>query len=199
MDRSGRSAFQPVSFAALVLGLLSALVPAGGLPQSDSGPLEKETVALRVLEPPLPAHAARARHVHGVLVVRIHGNWYRGYGTFATDREAYPWLAFTAISLASLDGLTEAQQRAHEAAQVQATEATVGEAVPWSLDGAAGSVTTLDEGTSTSGRTCREFRQEIAVGGDLERAYGTACLQDDGAWEVVATSPEPVVPERRLP
>lgn len=197
MHRSGRSAIQAGSprrqsrLKASVFGSIMILWPAAARPETVPRPLEEETVSMRVLPLPLPVHAARARHVHGVLVVRRHGHWYHGYGAFETDREAYPWLAFTAISLKSLDRLTEAQQRAHEAAQVAATDAPVGEAVPWRLDGAAGSVTTLGEGTSTSGRTCREFRQEITVDGSRERAYGTACVQDDGAWEVVATSPDP--------
>lgn len=32
---------------------------------------------------------------------------------------------------------------------------------------------------------CREFTQVINVGGYLQNAYGTACLQPDGSWEVV--------------
>lgn len=192
MHRSGRSAHHPASYReAFALGVLLVLCSLPALAQTVSAPLAEETVSLRVLPPPLPALAARARHVHGVLVVRRFGNWYHGYGAFETDREAYPWLAFTAISMKALDKLTEAQQRAHEAAQVAACDAPIGKAASWSLDGASGSVTALGEGTSTSGRTCREFRQEIVAGGARERAYGTGCMQDDGAWEIVATSPEP--------
>lgn len=45
----------------------------------------------------------------------------------------------------------------------------------------------LRDGTSVAGRYCREFQQTVMIGGRSESAYGTACLQPDGAWEVVST------------
>jgi surface antigen len=33
------------------------------------------------------------------------------------------------------------------------------------------------------GSYCREWQGRITVGGRLEQAYGTACLQPDGSWE----------------
>ncbi len=36
-----------------------------------------------------------------------------------------------------------------------------------------------------SGRYCREYRTEVRVGGSFEQAYGTACRQPDGSWEIV--------------
>jgi len=146
------------------------------------GPVHRGPNAVVVV----PAH--RVRHYRNVVVVRPHGHWYRGYGPFMADDAAYKWLAFTAISLKALDLLNEAQERAHEAAQVRATTAAVGETIVWTLGSAAGSVTTVREGTSTTGRQCREFQQTVTIGGKSEQAYGTACLQADGAWEVVATS-----------
>jgi len=35
------------------------------------------------------------------------------------------------------------------------------------------------------GRYCREFQQTVRVGGQTERAYGTACRQPDGSWEIM--------------
>jgi len=134
----------------------------------------------------VPTH--RVRHYRNVVVVRPHGHWYPGYGHYRADDAAYRWLAFTAISLKALDMLNEAQERAHEAAQVRATTAAVGETIVWNQAGAAGSVTAVREGTSTIGRTCREFQQTVTIGGRTEQAYGTACLQADGAWEVVAVN-----------
>jgi surface antigen len=32
---------------------------------------------------------------------------------------------------------------------------------------------------------CREFQQTIIVGGKPQQAYGTACRQPDGAWQIV--------------
>lgn len=34
---------------------------------------------------------------------------------------------------------------------------------------------------------CREYTKTIRVGGQMESGYGTACLQPDGAWEIVST------------
>ncbi len=134
----------------------------------------------------VPAH--RMRQYHNVVVVRPYGHWYPGYGHYAADDAAYKWLSFTAITLKALDLLNEAQERAHEAAQVRATTAAVGETIVWNQGGATGSVTAVREGTSTAGRTCRDFQQAVTIGGKTEQAYGTACLQADGAWEVVATN-----------
>jgi hypothetical protein len=129
----------------------------------------------------------RMRHYRNVVVVRPHGHWYPGYAYYRTDAEAYKFLAFTAISLAALDALSEGQERALEAAQVRATTAPIGQAITWNDGNAAGAVVALRDGTSTSGRYCREFQQTVTVGGQAEQAYGTACQQPDGAWEIVAT------------
>ena len=132
--------------------------------------------------------AGRVRHYRSVVIARPHGHFYPGYGHFHRDEDAYKWLAFTAITLKVLDVLNEEQQRAHEAAQVKASSAPVGETIVWKEGGASGSVTATREGHSTGGRYCREFQQDVTIGGKTERAYGTACQQPDGAWEIVSTS-----------
>lgn len=35
-------------------------------------------------------------------------------------------------------------------------------------------------------RYCREYTKSVRVGGDLQSAYGTACMQPDGSWEIVS-------------
>ena len=35
-----------------------------------------------------------------------------------------------------------------------------------------------------SGQYCREYRTHVEVGHDVEEAYGTACRQPDGSWEI---------------
>ncbi len=35
-----------------------------------------------------------------------------------------------------------------------------------------------------SGSYCREFTQTVNVGGRSQRAYGTACRQPDGTWQI---------------
>jgi hypothetical protein len=130
---------------------------------------------------------ARRRVYRHVIVVRPHGHWYPGYGHFYMDAEAYKWLAFTAITLKILDLLNEAQERAHEEAQIKATTAPVGETITWNQGNASGSVVATRDGTSSLGRYCREFQQTVTIGGRTESAYGTACRQADGTWEVVST------------
>lgn len=36
-----------------------------------------------------------------------------------------------------------------------------------------------------NGTYCREYTQTVNVGGRSERAYGTACRQPDGTWQIV--------------
>jgi hypothetical protein len=127
----------------------------------------------------------QTRHYRGIRVVRPYGYRYPGYGFFYADEDAYKWLAFTAITLAILNNINAEQQRLHEEAQIRATTAAVGETIIWEDGGASGSVTTTRVGTSTSGRLCREFQQTVTIGGRTEQAYGTACLQPDGSWELV--------------
>ncbi|MGD2117219.1 MAG: hypothetical protein PVG66_02570 [Chromatiales bacterium] len=129
----------------------------------------------------------RIRRHRNIVIVRPFGHLYSGYGFFSRDDDAYKWLAFTAIAVKLLDNLNEQQQREHEAAQIQATTAPVGETIYWHEGNASGQVTATREGTSSSGRYCREFQHEITVGGKKEQGYGTACRQPDGSWEVIST------------
>jgi hypothetical protein len=121
---------------------------------------------------------------HNVVVYRPHGHYYHGYGSYHNDDDAWKWLAFTAITLKILDNMNEEQQRKHEAAQVEATTAPVGQPITWSDGNATGSVTTTRQGTDAAGNQCREFQQEVTIGGQTEQAYGTACLQPDGSWKI---------------
>jgi 17 kDa outer membrane surface antigen len=136
---------------------------------------------------PVAVPAGRVKMYRNIRVVRPHGHWYAGYGRYVRDEDAYRWLAFTAITLAVLDTLSEAQQRAHEQAQIRATTAPIHETIVWHDGNATGSVTPVREGTTSAGRYCREFQQTVTIGGKTEHAYGTACQQPDGAWEIVST------------
>ena len=129
----------------------------------------------------------RIRHHRDIVVVRPYGHLYSGYGFFFRDDDAYKWLAFTAIALKLLDNLDEQQQREHEAAQVRATTAPIGETIYWEDGNASGYVTPTREGNSSAGRYCREFQHEITIGGKQEQGHGTACRQPDGSWELIST------------
>ncbi len=131
--------------------------------------------------------ARRVRHYRDVVVVRPYGHWYGGYGFFVRDSDAYKWLALTAITVAIINNLNEHQQRAYEQAQIQATSAPVGQTITWNDAGASGAVTTVRDGTASDGRYCREFQQTVTIAGKSEQAYGTACQQPDGAWQVVSS------------
>jgi hypothetical protein len=129
--------------------------------------------------------APRHRLYHNIHIVRPYGHAYFGYGHFLHDDHAWRWLTFTAITLKLLDMVDEQAQREHEAAQIDATEAELGEKIYWDTDDASGYVVTTREGVSSRGLTCREYQHSITVGGETEEAYGTACLQPDGAWKIV--------------
>ena len=49
---------------------------------------------------------------------------------------------------------------------------------------ASGEFIPLNEARRTDEGYCREFQQNVVVGGRSERAYGTACQQRDGSWKI---------------
>lgn len=87
---------------------------------------------------------------------------------------------------ASLD---RADQLAMAQANERALTAPVGEEILWNNpdSGNYGSVTTTRDGTNTTGAYCREYQQDVWVNGELQRAYGTACQQPDGSWQIVGS------------
>jgi surface antigen len=48
-----------------------------------------------------------------------------------------------------------------------------------------GAITPTDTYRDDAGRPCREFQQTVYIGGEPEKAYGTACRQPDGSWKIV--------------
>lgn len=50
--------------------------------------------------------------------------------------------------------------------------------------GHGGSITPVDTYQREDGRYCREFQQTVTVGGETQQAYGTACRQPDGSWQI---------------
>ncbi len=86
---------------------------------------------------------------------------------------------------ASLDNA----DRAYAAqANQQALSAPIGQQIAWNNpdSGNHGYIVPTRDGYSQSGRYCREYQQNIVVGGKQQSAYGTACRQPDGSWEVVS-------------
>jgi 17 kDa outer membrane surface antigen len=152
-----------------------AVQPAHGHPHGYYGPAPTRVIVV-----------PERRRYRNIWVVRDYGHRYYGYGHYHRDDDAYKWLAFTAITVALINNLSEYQQRAYEDAQIRAATAPIGETIQWSQAGAYGTVTATRDGTSSSNRYCREFQKTVTIGGQTEQAYGTACMQPDGAWEVVS-------------
>jgi surface antigen len=84
--------------------------------------------------------------------------------------------------------LDRADQAYAMRASQQAAAAPIGETVTWNnpQSGNYGSYTPTREGYQTStGAYCREYQQEIVVGGQRKQGYGQACRQPDGSWKVI--------------
>lgn len=83
--------------------------------------------------------------------------------------------------------LDRADKQAMAQATQQAHYAPVGESIAWNNPdtGHSGSVTPVRDGRSQSGAYCREYRQTVVIDGRSEEAYGTACQQPDGTWQIV--------------
>ncbi len=80
--------------------------------------------------------------------------------------------------------LDAADQQRLYAAQRQAFAAPPGRPVRWQGDDAYGEVIAF-EPVQRSGRYCREYQNTVYIGGRPQQAYGTACRQPDGSWEIV--------------
>ncbi len=84
--------------------------------------------------------------------------------------------------------LDRADQLAMHRAEQQAHTAPVGETVVWNNpdSGNYGSVTPVRDGRNArSGAYCREYQTTVTVNGEEQRAFGTACQQPDGSWEII--------------
>lgn len=83
--------------------------------------------------------------------------------------------------------LDKADQQYMSNATYEAQSAPVGEPISWNNpeSGHAGEVVTTKDGYSASGKYCREFQQTVFIGGQEETAYGQACQQPDGSWQII--------------
>ena len=84
-------------------------------------------------------------------------------------------------------GMDEEDQRRHASTSHTALETLKsGQASAWNNpdSGASGTVTPMNT-YQQDGRYCREYRQEVTIGGKVEEGYGKACRQPDGSWQIV--------------
>jgi surface antigen len=72
-------------------------------------------------------------------------------------------------------------------ANVTARSTPIGRQITWNnpQSSNAGSIIATRDGYSESGKYCREFYQTVSIGGNTEDAYGVACRQPDGSWQIV--------------
>lgn len=103
------------------------------------------------------------------------------------------WATGVGVLLGALAGseigrtLDKADMMYMDQANTSAHDAPVGETISWNNpeSGNSGTVTPTRDGLSASGRYCREYQQTVMIGGQEEKAYGTACQQPDGSWEII--------------
>jgi surface antigen len=48
-----------------------------------------------------------------------------------------------------------------------------------------GSLTPIETYQSSQGQYCREYLQTVIIGDREQQAYGTACRQPDGSWQII--------------
>lgn len=84
--------------------------------------------------------------------------------------------------------LDQADMAYHQQAFERAYSAPLNQPITWNnpQSGHSGSVTPVREGRQAStGGLCRQYKQTIVVDGQSETAYGTACQNPDGTWQLV--------------
>ena len=105
------------------------------------------------------------------------------------------WATGAGVLLGALVGseigssLDAADRMAMQQAQSRAYSAPLGERIVWNNpeSGNSGTYVATRDGTDpNTGHYCREYQQTIVVGGKQQSAYGTACRQPDGSWEIVS-------------
>jgi surface antigen len=76
----------------------------------------------------------------------------------------------------------------HSDAYMSALDGRLGETYRWEDGDDEGEVTAVRDGYSGD-KYCREFRQQVTIGGERQEAYGAACQQPDGSWQIVPHNP----------
>jgi len=71
-------------------------------------------------------------------------------------------------------------------AQMTLETARTGQTSSWQNpdSGNSGTLTPTKTYQGASGQYCREYQQQITVGGEKQQSYGTACRQPDGSWKI---------------
>jgi len=86
------------------------------------------------------------------------------------------------------DRLDAADRKQAQAATQRALEtAPAGTQVAWHNpdSGHSGTVTPTKTFQKSGGQYCREYQQTVTIDNQPHQAYGTACRQPDGSWQIV--------------
>ena len=78
------------------------------------------------------------------------------------------------------------KQLAAQAAQRAFEQNQAGQPSVWNNpdSGNSGSITPTKTYQLATGQYCRQYNQTIVIGGEPQQAYGTACRQPDGTWQI---------------
>jgi surface antigen len=78
------------------------------------------------------------------------------------------------------------KRMAAEAAQQAFEQNRTGQASSWENpdSGNSGSITPTRTYQIANGQYCREYTQDVYIGGEKHETYGTACRQADGSWKI---------------
>lgn len=117
---------------------------------------------------------------------RVYAPAFYGFGYYYDPYIAWPFLGLAAWELSDYAYLNEADVRAQENAMAEATSAPLSVPITWADGATSGSVTPVREGHTDDGRICREFQQQVTIAGKRQQAFGTACRQPDGSWQIVS-------------
>ncbi len=85
----------------------------------------------------------------------------------------------------SLDSADQSSMQ--QTAQRSLESSRTNEPVEWKNpdNGNSGSITPTRTFTNDQGQSCREYTQQVTIGGEPQEAHGTACRQTDGTWMIV--------------
>lgn len=131
--------------------------------------------------PPPPVYYRPGPYWNGPAPYRSYG--YPSTGVGFRSRNVVIW---SFLPLFVHDRLGPRGRDYHERAYDRAISSRVGQPIIWNDGGNAGRIQVTREGRAGD-RPCREFQQEVTIGGQRELAYGTACQAPDGSWELVET------------
>lgn len=116
-----------------------------------------------------------------------------GSGSIATAAEAGPADSVGGVLIGDLVGgavgnaLDQQDREMARRAALQAFEhSRTGDPSAWRNpdSGNSGRITPMRTYREPGGQYCREYEQDIVVGGETEKSYGTACRQVDGSWRI---------------